>query len=236
MNPRRFSLVLALLLMPAIPVMAGSSENGEIFPSYTWTLPGTLPTDGLPSVSRSARTWQVTFAEPSPVTGPGLLASAAAVAPEPAADLEQRPVAFTYSEAYNMRRKIHMIASYVTLPLFVTQVVAGQKLYDQGGGTARSVHDAGMAGIIALFAVNTVTGGWNFWEGRKDPNGKTRRLVHTLMMFGADLGFVATGALAPDDDSDEGGGSSGNRSLHRNVAITSMGVAAASYVYMLVTR
>lgn len=56
------------------------------------------------------------------------------------------------------------------------------------------------------------------------------------MMFGADLGFVATGALAPDDDSDEGGGSSGNRSLHRTVAITSMGVAAVSYVYMLVTR
>lgn len=144
-----------------------------------------------------------------------------------------RPTAFVYSEGYNTRRKIHMIASYLTLPLFVTQVLAGQKLYDEGGGTARSVHDAGMAGIIALFTVNTVTGGWNFWEARKDPNGKGRRLVHSLLMFGADIGFVATGALAPDDD--EGGGSS-NRSLHRSVAITSMGVAAASYIYMFVTR
>ncbi len=234
MNPRRFSLVLALLLLSAIPVMAGTSENGEIFPSHTWTLPGTLPSDGLPSVSRSARAWQVTFAEPSPVTGPGVLASAAAVAAEPATELEQRPVAFTYSEAYNTRRKIHMLASYLTAPLFVTQYLVGQKLYDgTGGSSTKSLHSGLTVGIATLFAINTVTGGWNLWEGRKDPNGRGRRWIHSLLMIGADAGFVATGALAPDDD--EGGGSS-NRSLHRNVAITSMGVAAASYVYMLVTR
>ena len=127
-----------------------------------------------------------------------------------------------------------MIASYLTLPLFVTQAIAGQKLYDDGSSTARSFHDAGMALTIALFSVNTVTGGWNFWEARKDPNGKTRRLVHSLMMFGADIGFVATAALAPDDD--EGGGSSSDKSLHRTVAISSMSLAAASYIYMFVTR
>ena len=32
---------------------------------------------------------------------------------------EQRPTAFEYSDAYNTRRKIHMIASYATIPLFV---------------------------------------------------------------------------------------------------------------------
>jgi hypothetical protein len=38
--------------------------------------------------------------------------------------------------------------------------------------------------------------------------------------------------MTPDDDEGDGG----SRSTHRTVAITSMGVAAASYVYMLVTR
>ncbi len=232
--PVGIAVFLSFLTAPAL---AAPPSEGELFPVHTWTLAGALPSDGVaPAVPRSVHAWQVTFADttalPPAVSGPTptpLSLSAAT------ATAEQRPTAFVYSEGYNTRRKIHMIASYITLPLFVTQVLAGQKLYDEGGGTARSIHDAGMAGIIALFTVNTVTGGWNFLEARKDPNGKTRRLVHTLMMFGADLGFVATGALAPDDD--DGGVSSGNnRSLHRNVAITSMGLAAVSYIYMFVTR
>ena len=55
-------------------------------------------------------------------------------------------------------------------------------------------------------------------------------MTHGIMMLGADAGFVATAMLAPGDD---GGG---NRSTHRAVAITSMGVATASYVFMLLTR
>lgn len=236
MASRIISVGFAVFLFSlAAPALAAPSSDGEIFPAPTWTFAGALPSDGVaPAVPRSVHAWQVTFADTTalppadsdPTPAPLSLSVAAAAT-------EQRPTAFVYSEGYNTRRKIHMIASYLTLPLFVTQVIAGQKLYDEGGGTARSVHDAGMAGVIALFTVNTVTGGWNFWEARKDPNGKTRRLVHTLMMFGADLGFVATGALAPDDNE---GGSSSNRSLHRNVAITSMGVAAVSYIYMFVTR
>jgi len=233
MASRIISVGFAVFLFSlAVPALAAPSD-GETFPAQTWTLAGAMPSDGVaPAVPRSVHAWQVTFADttalPPAVSGPTPAPLSLSVA-----TAEQRPTAFVYSEGYNTRRKIHMLASYLTLPLFVTQVIAGQKLYDEGGGTARSIHDAGMAGVIALFTVNTVTGGWNFWEARKDPNGKTRRLVHTLMMFGADLGFVATGALAPDDD--EGGGSS-NRSLHRNVAITSMGVAAVSYIYMFVTR
>jgi hypothetical protein len=150
-----------------------------------------------------------------------------------AAAAEQRPQAFTYSDGYNTRRKIHMAASWATLPLFVGQYIAGQKLYDgTGSSSAKSWHGALAGGVAALFAVNTVTGVWNLWEARQDPNGKTRRLVHGLLMLGADAGFVATGLMAPDDDG-EGGG---DRSAHRTVAITSMGVAAGSYLFMLFTR
>jgi hypothetical protein len=147
--------------------------------------------------------------------------------------VEQRPAAFEYSDFYNTRRNIHMIASWATIPMFVGEYVAGQKLYDgNGSDSARSAHGAFTAGLAGLFGINTVTGVWNMWEGRKDPNGRTRRLVHTVLMLGADAGFLATASLAPDDDD----GVSSDRSAHRNMAIVSMGVAAASYVYMLVTR
>ena len=52
----------------------------------------------------------------------------------------------------------------------------------------------------ALFAVNTVTGVWNLSEGRKDPNHRTKRMVHGILMAVADAGFVATGVMTPDSE------------------------------------
>ena len=171
--------------------------------------------------------WHVTFAASS---APGLRVDPA-IATALAVQDNQRPTAFEYSDAYNTRRKIHMIASYATIPMFAAQYWAGEKLFDDpDNSSAKSLHGALTIGIASLFAVNTVTGVWNLVEARKDPNGRTRRLVHGLMMLGADVGFAATGALAPDDDDQ------GSRSTHRTVAITSMGISVASYVYMLVTR
>lgn len=222
MRPRSFGLIFAVLFSFAIPAVASASDTEEIFPFHSFTVPGALAIDGASAEPRSQRLWRVSFDQ------------------QPALDLEtvvaaeQRPQAFQYSEAYNTRRKIHMIASYATIPLFIGQYIAGQKLYDgTGGESAKSAHGALAGGVAALFAVNTVTGVWNLWEGRADPNGKTRRWVHGLLMLGADAGFVATGLMAPDDD--EGRGSS-DRSAHRNVAIASMSAAAASYLYMLFTR
>lgn len=229
---RLFVVFAVLMSFFAVPALAASSSEGESFPFSSLTIPGALPSDGvIPAVPRSAQAWQVTFIGNSSMP-PSVADTGAALALSSATD-EQRPTAYVYSDGYNTRRKIHMVASYLTLPLFVFQAVAGQKLYNEGTSSARSLHDAGMALTIGLFTVNTVTGGWNFFEARKDPNGKTRRLVHSLMMFGADLGFVATAALAPDDDE---GGSSGDKSLHRTVAISSMSLAAVSYIHMFVTR
>lgn len=198
-----------------------ASPTGEYFPVHA----GIFDTaqDDTGSVGKH---WHVTFAAPSAASGLHV-EHALAVAVQD----NQRPMAFEYSDAYNTRRKIHMIASYATIPLFVGQYWAGAKLWDDAdNSTAKSAHGALTIGIASLFAVNTVTGVWNWLEARKDPNGRTRRLVHGLMMLGADMGFVATGALAPEGDDDA------KRTTHRTVAITSMGVAAASYVYMLVTR
>jgi hypothetical protein len=60
-------------------------------------------------------------------------------------------------------------------------------------------------------------------------------LIHSLLALGADAGFVATAAITPGD-ADEGGSSglSGNKSTHRALAFTSLGLATASYLIMLI--
>jgi hypothetical protein len=141
------------------------------------------------------------------------------------------PKAFEYSEAYATRRKIHFYASFATIPLFVTQYVLGEKLYDGASGGTKSAHSAAAVGIEALFGVNTVTGVWNMWESRKDPNGRAKRFIHGFLMLGADVGFVATGLLAPDEEDGRDG-----RGTHRTVAVTSMAVSAVSYAIMLIGR
>jgi hypothetical protein len=166
-----------------------------------------------------------------PVSEPQAVASAAQ---DPAGGQvagSPRPVAVEYSDAYELRRKIHVYASLATVPLFATQIYLGQKLYNEGPSDGiRSAHSVVGGAIGGLFAVNTVTGVWNLWEARHDSHGRTRRLIHGVSMLGAD-GLVAAASLSAPGD--EGGG---RRSLHRGLALTSMGVAAGSYVYMLLTR
>ena len=72
------------------------------------------------------------------------------------------------------------------------------------------------------------------WEARKDPNGHTKRRVHGILMLAADVGFVATAALAPHREQNSVGNN--NASTHRAVAFTSLGVATVGYVYALVAR
>ena len=143
-----------------------------------------------------------------------------------AADTTQEPRAVEYSDAYFTRLTIHRYASYAIVPMFVAQYVAGEQLMDKGDdapGWARDAHGALAGGVAGLFAVNTVTGAWNLWEGRRDPEGRTRRTLHGGLMLLADAGFAATGALA----------NGGDRDLHRAVALSSMGVSLLSYAIML---
>ena len=144
----------------------------------------------------------------------------------------QRRRAVEHSDWYYRRLTIHKVASYATVPLFVTEYILGDKLYD-GGGTSstKSAHQAVATGLGVLFGVNTVTGVWNLWDSRHDTPGRARRTTHALLMLASDAGFVATAALAPEgDDFDEG--DSGDRKTHRNVAIGSMGVSLVSYLMM----
>jgi len=150
-----------------------------------------------------------------------------------------RPRAFEYSDGYQKRLKIHKYASYATIPLFAAQFAVGQKLYNgTGSDGTRSLHGVLAGATGALFAVNTVTGVWNLSESRKDPNNRTKRTIHGVLMLLADAGFVATGLMTPETDRgegelfQEGGGTSA--STHRAVALASMGVATVAYLMMLI--
>src|SRR4051812_39483007 len=61
--------------------------------------------------------------------------------PQPATPAARPTVAGDYSDAYEVRRKIHVYSSLATLPLFATQFVIGDKLYNNGTSSGmRTVH------------------------------------------------------------------------------------------------
>lgn len=152
-------------------------------------------------------------------------------------DTGERRHAIEYSDAYATRLAIHRYASYVEIPLFVAEYLLGEKLlrdrrngftnaegeYESEGGA----HGAVAAGLGALFAVNTITGGWNLWDSRKDPAGRTRRWLHTITMLAADAGFLWTAAAIRDAQRSDAGART-----HRQRAVFSMSLATASTIMM----
>jgi hypothetical protein len=182
--------------------------------------------------------------DPMQITWPSDLANVTPVSPTPELRIPTtlflqdgaqpaRPVAVEYSDAYLMRAKIHKFASFATLPLFAAEVALGQSLDGSNDGK-KSAHAVVGAGIVSLFAVNTVTGAWNlFGEGRQDKEGRTLRLVHGLLMMAADVGFLATTASAPSNGRNGAPTFEANRTTHRNLAIASVSVGTAGYLLML---
>jgi hypothetical protein len=144
---------------------------------------------------------------------------------------KKKVVAVEYSDWYARRLTIHRWASYATLPLFAGNYATGDQLFrygNQAPSWALQAHGPLATSVTTLFAVNTMTGGWNLWEGRNDPNGRAWRVTHALLMLGADAGFATAGILANQAErSDQ------RRRLHRTIALTSIGVSLASYVMMI---
>lgn len=184
------------------------------------------------------------FAPPAAPTASYLVITAGLDADLPVADSTRpRPRAIVYSDWYTRRLTIHQWASWTMLPLSVGEYVVGQKLYNIQAGSdrgLRSTHKMLATGIEALFAVNTVTGAWNFWDSRHDPNGRTRRMIHSISMLVADVGFLAASASGPGDHCLEGGGTcppnSQRSSTHRTIAIGAFGLSTASWLMMLLWK
>jgi hypothetical protein len=151
----------------------------------------------------------------------------------------RRGQAIEHGDFYYARLTAHRIGSFAMLPLFAGEYLLGHRLLEGGDapGWVGSAHGVVAGGIGLIFGLNTVTGVWNLWEGRKEPEGRARRFLHSALMLAADAGFLYTASLAEDDDEfeNEGGGGSGagdGSIRHRNAALASISLSTAGTLLM----
>jgi hypothetical protein len=167
------------------------------------------------------------------LTAPVALQAADLTLPQDTVRRRPRAKAVTYSDGYATRLRIHRVLSWAMLPLFAVSYVSGDQIIEHPSDApewARSIHPVAATGTAILFGANTITGTWNLWEGRHDPNGRTKRLVHGALFMVASGGFAYTGTkLANDAEQDMS-----KRRSHRNMALASMGVSTASWLLMLI--
>ena len=104
MSRRHFFVFLPICLVLLSPGIAVAAGDGEIFPT--------------------SRVWQVRFDESN--TDPVPLKI---VLPALDQDAQARPQALEHGGLHDVRRKIHMIASYATIPLFVGEYLAGESFH-----------------------------------------------------------------------------------------------------------
>jgi hypothetical protein len=145
-----------------------------------------------------------------------------------------RHVAFEYSDGYKTRAKIHKYAAFATLPLFASEFYLGQSIYNTPSDSKKNAHLVIGTGIMGLYGAQAVTGVWNMVEASHDPNpdGKKRRLVHSILMLASGAGFAITPMVAPGGHEERLNGPS-SASTHRAVAYTSIGIGTAGYLLML---
>lgn len=147
-------------------------------------------------------------------------------------DTVRRRRAIELSDWYYRRLEIHRLGSYAELPLFAAEYWVGDRLMARGVPIANWVkptHIGLAAGIGGLFAINTLTGGWNLVEGWSQLGDKRTLVVaHTILMLAADGGFAGASLLVHNRVSAE--------RQHRAVAAVSMGAATVSTVMMWIAK
>jgi hypothetical protein len=149
---------------------------------------------------------------------------------QPDTVVKKKRVLVEYSDWYGRRLAIHRTLSWAMIPLFAASYYTGDRLARDGriGSPAwvRTLHPYAATGASVVFGVNTVTGLWNLWDARHDPEGRVRRVIHSVLFIAADAGFAYAGSLGKQarDNSEI-------RNKHRAIALYSMG---ASYVSMMI--
>jgi hypothetical protein len=143
--------------------------------------------------------------------------------------VRRRGRALAVSDGYATRLKIHQIGAIAMLPLVASEFIIGQSLItsDDRSSGLKTAHRLVAGGIGVVFGVNTITGALNWWETRKDPAGRTRRTLHSLLMLASDAGFLWAAAAA--------GGASHDLPAarhHRAIAEAAISVSVLSTVMM----
>lgn len=142
-----------------------------------------------------------------------------------------RPKVVEVSDWYSRRLTVHRYVAYGTIPVFALQWAAGDRLFKHGAQAptwAKSMHRVGATTLAGMFTINTVTGAWNWWDSRSAKEGRALRTIHALTMLGADAAFTYAGAKL----SNEAETSGDKRRLHKEVALSAMGVTVASGLAM----
>ena len=146
--------------------------------------------------------------------------------------------AVSLSDGYYTRLDIHRYASYATLPLFLIEYLAGQKLLEKGSAAplwAEKLHKPAAYAVAGVFTLNTVTGLLNLAEAAKVPQGRKRRWVHSVLMLAADAGFIYGVSVAPSTakiDARIASGKVGGWTPHKISTVASMGIATVGYLMM----
>lgn len=143
-----------------------------------------------------------------------------------------RTKAVEYSGLYHARLTLHRWLSFAMLPLFAGSYVTGDQVLKHSSDApdwALKWHRPLATATAVVFTANTITGLWNLWDSRKDPAGRTKRYVHSLLFIAADAGFAYSGITLAR----EARNSESKRRQHRNIALISMGISITSGGMML---
>ncbi|NOT07046.1 MAG: hypothetical protein HOP28_02460 [Gemmatimonadales bacterium] len=147
----------------------------------------------------------------------------------------RRATAIEYSGFYRTRVALHKTLSFAMLPLFAGSFVTGDQILKKSTDApkwARNLHRPLATATAVVFSANTITGLWNLWDSRKDPAGRAKRYIHSLLFVAAGAGFTWAGVQLADDAE----GSQAMREKHRNVALVSMGLSVTSWAMMLLFK
>lgn len=132
-------------------------------------------------------------------------------------------------EWYGHRLTLHRYAAWTAVAAFPVEIYTGWRLRSAGADPewVRDTHRATVWVLGTTFAVNTVTGTWNWWDSRKEPQGRGWRTAHTLVMLAADAAMFATAREGQARARGEGG------RWHRELAFTTAGLTAIGHLMML---
>jgi hypothetical protein len=144
----------------------------------------------------------------------------------------QRSRAVEYSDFYHVRLTLHCWLSFAMIPLFVGSYVTGDQVLRHSSSApdwALNWHRPLATATAIVFTANTITGLWNLWDSRRDPAGRLKRYVHSMLFIAADAGFTYAGTTLARDarQSDQ------KRRQHRDVALVSMGISLTGWSMML---
>ena len=143
----------------------------------------------------------------------------------------RRAPSVEYSDVYQTRVGIHRALSWAMVPLFIGAGYTGFQLRnkrDLAPKWVRDIHGPLAGATVVVFGMNSLTGVWNLLEGRKDPEGRTKKIVHGALFLAAAAGFTYVTAAG---DNIRAFGKPNH--WHRDIALASMSVSLVSWSLML---